>query len=177
MKLRPCVLATFALFALAIAARAADEMFDFEMLRYRAKMLATKPYVPPASHVPEWLRKLTYDEHRLIVFDPDRSWWRRDGLPFQLQFFHPGAVQQQTVRLFELRGKQAEAIPFDRRLFIYDEAKLKIGDLPSTMGFAGFRMLYPLNHADDELGAFLGASYFDALPEGGLRSFRPRARA
>jgi glucans biosynthesis protein len=31
------------------------------------------------------------------------------------------------------------------------------------MGFAGLRLLYPLNHAEDELGVFLGASYFRFL--------------
>jgi glucans biosynthesis protein len=31
------------------------------------------------------------------------------------------------------------------------------------MGYAGFKLLYPLNQANDELGAFLGASYFRLL--------------
>ncbi len=163
MKLRAGLLSAFTLFALGCALRAADEMFDFETLRYRAKMLAAKPYVRPASRVPAWLRQLSYDQQRLIVFNPERSYWRRDGLPFQLQFFHPGDIQQQTVGIFEVRGKTAEPIPFDSNFFIYDRAKLKVGDLPDTMGFAGLRVLYPLNHANDELGAFLGASYFRML--------------
>ena len=163
MKLRVRLSVLFVLLVVAAGVRAADEMFDFEVLRYRAKMLAAKPYEPPTSRIPDWLPKLTYDEHRFIVFDPNRSWWRRDGLPFQLQFFHPGAVQQHTVEISELRGKRAEPILFDPHFFIYDRAKLKVGELPSTMGFAGFRLIYPLNHTDDELGAFLGASYFRML--------------
>jgi glucans biosynthesis protein len=163
MKQRTRLFVTFAWLVLSAALSAADEMFDFETLRYQAKMLAAKPYAPPVNRIPDWLPRLTYDEHRFIVFDPNRSWWRHDGLPFQLQFFHPGAVQQRTVRIYEVRGKRAEPIAFDPQFFIYDRAKLKVGELPTNMGFAGLRVLYPLNHADDELGAFLGASYFRML--------------
>lgn len=156
------------LFALAIlvvlgsAARAADEMFDFETLRFRAKLLAARPYVALPSRVPAWLRNLTYDQNRLINFDAERTLWRREGLPFQLQFFHPGFIFDRTVQISEVRGKRAAPIPFDPQLFRYDQ-KLKLGELPPTMGFAGFRLLYPLNKPGDELGAFLGASYFRLL--------------
>jgi len=165
MKLRPRLLAILALLALAVVARASDEMFDFETLRYRAKMLAAKPYEAPPPRVPEWLLKLTYDQHRLIQFDASRSWWRRDGLPFQLQFFHPGFLLNKTVQLHEVSNKRAELIPFDPEFFTYDRPKLQVGDLPATMGFAGFRLLYALNKPNDELGAFLGASYFRMLCE------------
>jgi glucans biosynthesis protein len=97
--------------------RAAGEMFDFETLRYRAKLIAAKPYVAPASRVPEWLLKLDYDQHRLLRFEDSRAWWRGEGRSFQLQFFHPGFIFNQTVQLNELRGKQAESITFDPRLF------------------------------------------------------------
>jgi glucans biosynthesis protein len=160
---RSSLAAVFFTLAVAVTAvRAAEPHFDFETLRFRAKVLAERPYVPPESRVPEWLTKLSYDEHRLIRFDPARTWWRREGLPFELQFFHPGFVQNRTVQISEVdEDGKTELIPFDSRLFIYD--RLKVGELPPTMGFAGFRMLYPLNRAGDELGAFQGASYFRLL--------------
>jgi len=148
-------------FWLALGTRVVAANFDFETLRYRAKLLAAQPYVPPANRVPEWLLRLSYDEHRLIRFDPDRSWWRRENLPFQLQFFHPGFVQNRTVQISEIDDGQAEPIPFSSKLFDYD--RLKTGELPANMGFAGFRMLYALNKPNDELGAFQGASYFRML--------------
>jgi periplasmic glucans biosynthesis protein len=77
--------------------RGAGDSFDFEILRYRAKMLAETPYAPPEP-VPEWLLKLNYDQHRLIRFRAERSLWRRDGLPFQAQFFHAGFIFNQSVR-------------------------------------------------------------------------------
>ncbi|HVS50927.1 MAG TPA: glucan biosynthesis protein [Opitutaceae bacterium] len=153
--------ALLGLVLLANFARASDEMFDFETLRYRAKMLAAKPYVPPPNQVPEWMRKLNYDQHRIIEFVADRSLWRREALPFEAQFFHPGYIFDKTVSLFELRGKRAEPIPFRRDYFDYHT--VTVGEIPDELGFAGFRLLYPLNHAGDELGAFLGASYFRFL--------------
>ncbi|HWA86024.1 MAG TPA: glucan biosynthesis protein G [Opitutus sp.] len=141
--------------------RAAAGGFDFEMLRAKAKALAAQPYVEAPSRVPEWLLKLSYDEHRKIRSNPNRSWWRQDGLPFQLQFFHPGFLLNRTVQISEIDGGKVEPIKFDRKFFIYDD--VKTGELPSSMGFAGFRILYPLNKPDDELGAFQGASYFRML--------------
>jgi glucans biosynthesis protein len=141
--------------------RAADGGFDFDSLRYRAKQLAAKPYAPPPSRVPEKLRKLTYDQHRNIRFNPSQSWGRREGLPFQLQFFHPGFIFNQTVQISELRGGEETPIAFSPRLFDY--GKESVGDVPDNMGFSGFRILYPLNMPGDELGAFQGASYFRLL--------------
>jgi glucans biosynthesis protein len=144
------------------AVLAADEPFSFEVLRRTARELAAKPYVAPsANSVPEWLRKLNYDEARLIEFDRNRNLWRRDGLPFQVQFFHPGNLYNTVVHLHEIRGGRVEPIEFRRDYFNYHQ--LKVGELPPTLGFAGFRLVYPLNHPDDELGAFLGASYFRFL--------------
>ena len=51
------------------------------------------------------------------------------------------------------------------RIFSITE-KLKIqNQIPANTGYAGFRILYPLNKTNqlDELGAFLGASYFRLL--------------
>ncbi|HWL17398.1 MAG TPA: glucan biosynthesis protein [Opitutus sp.] len=157
------------------AARAAESAFNFDTVRFRAKVLAERPYVAPASRVPEWLTKLSYDEHRLIRFDPGHTWWRDEKRPFELQFFHPGFVQKQTVQIAQLVDGKPELIPFDRQLFDYD--RLKIGELPPTMGFAGFRILYPLNKAGDELGAFQGASYFRLLARNTIYGLSARGLA
>jgi glucans biosynthesis protein len=141
--------------------RAADAMFDFETLRFRAKMLAAKPYEPRPSTVPESLRKLSYDDYRRITFNPAQTWWRREGLPYQLQFFHPGFVHTRSVQVFELDRRTPAPIKFSRGMFNYTDREP--AELSDSIGFAGFRVLGQLNLPADELVSFLGASYFRAL--------------
>ena len=145
---------------------AASEPFDFETLRYKAKSLANHPYEARPIRVPEWLLapKLTYDQHRDIRFVPSEAHWMRDRLPFQIQFFHPGFIYNKTVQIEEVQGKESRLIEFDKHLFNYGKTKLS-GEIPSTMGFSGFRIHYPLNRPEymDELAVFQGASYFRAL--------------
>jgi glucans biosynthesis protein len=156
-----CLACLAAIVATSGSTRAA-EMFDFETLRFRAKMLASKPYEPRATTVPESLRKLSYDQYFDIQYRAEQAWWRRERLPFQLQFFHLGFIHNQAVLVNELRNKQPEPIPFSTEMFQYGKA-LKLGRLPSSLGFAGFRLHYDLNKPGDELGCFLGASYFRML--------------
>ena len=47
----------------------------------------------------------------------------------------------ERCKFHEVSGGKAEPIKFDREMFIYE--RLKPGELPPTMGFAGFRMLFP----------------------------------
>jgi glucans biosynthesis protein len=155
--------------------RGAEKLFDFDVLRYRAKLLAAKPYVARPTRVPEKLLRLTYDQHRDIRFNPTQSWGRRDGLPFQLQFFHPGFIFNKTVQISELKDGDETPIPFSPQLFDY--GRNDIGQIPESMGFSGVRVLYPLNRAGDELGAFQGASYFRLLCEKAVYGLSARGLA
>jgi periplasmic glucans biosynthesis protein len=154
------------LVCVAPALRAASDLFDFEVLQFRAKALAAQPYQPRPSRIPSWLLKFNYDQHRDIRFDPARAWWREDHLPFQLQFFHPGWLFNRTVQIHELsdNNRKDELIDFSPRLFDYGHNKLG-GHVPADMGFAGFRIHAAINRPDymDEVAVFLGASYFRAL--------------
>lgn len=152
---------------LASAALASDVPFDFEVLQYKAKTLAAKPYAERPNRVPESLRKLNYDEYRDIRFNPNSAWWRRDRLPFQLQFFHPGFIYNRTVLLSEVSGGAVDMIRYDKGLFNFGANK-NIGSIPGDMGFTGFRIHYALNNPEylDELAVFQGASYFRALGQG-----------
>jgi periplasmic glucans biosynthesis protein len=147
-----------ALAAVLPLAHASDEGFDFEALRYQAKLLANRPYSPGKSPVPDSLLKLTYDQYRDIRFRPDEGLWHHDRLPFELQFFHPGFNFDRTVQINVLTGQSASPVEFSPDLFDY--GMNRIPKVSSKMGFAGFKVLYPLNKQGDELGAFLGASYF-----------------
>jgi glucans biosynthesis protein len=138
--------------------------FDFSVVEARARALAAQPHVAPAENVPAWMQELNYDRHRAIVFDPDHAWWRREKLPFQLQFFHPGWLFKTPVRINEVVGGEARPIQFSADLFKY--GKQKVGEIPPDLGFAGLRIHYPLVRPTDELAVFLGASYFRSVGRG-----------
>jgi periplasmic glucans biosynthesis protein len=149
-----------------VAAAAGEAAFSAEVVRARARELASQPYRERATRVPEWLQKINYDQYRNIRFAPDRAWWRGQT-NFHLQFFHPGFLYTKTVQLTEVEAGNAKAIPFARGLFDYGKGTLA-GEIPADMGFSGFRVHYPLNNVNyfDELIVFQGASYFRALGRG-----------
>ena len=136
--------------------------FEAASVRALARELAQKPYKPPDNRLPDVLKDLTYDRYRMIRFKPDQALWRSEGLPFQLQFFHRGFYYANRVDLFEVKDGQAFPIIYSPEMFTF-------GDQPApdvkNLGFAGFRIHGPINRPDyfDEIGVFLGASYFRAV--------------
>src|SRR5690606_11713501 len=141
------------------------QAFDFRDVDKMAKGLAAQPYRAPANKLPAELKALNYDQYRDIRFKPERALWRKEGLPFEVMFFHLGFYQTQAVHVHEVLGDgSVKPIVFNRADFDYGKNKLapqNWGDL----GHAGFRVHYPLNTNayKDELVVFLGASYFRAI--------------
>jgi periplasmic glucans biosynthesis protein len=141
--------------------------FDFNDVAARAQSQAKQPYKPMARKPPADLQALTYDQYRDIRFRPDHALWRKEGLPFELMFFHLGKFQTQSVRINEITPDGVRHIPYKSSDFDYGKNKLS----PQTwgdLGFAGFRAHSALNGGayKDELVVFLGASYFRALGAG-----------
>lgn len=141
--------------------------FGFDEVAARARALAQRPYAAPAFVLPDELKQLSYDQHRDIRFRPERALWRGEGMPFELMFFHLGKYQVQPVRLHEIDAGQVRDIHFDSADFDYGRNRLDPASW-GDVGFAGFRVHYPLNTAayKDELAVFLGASYFRVLGAG-----------
>ncbi|WER48271.1 glucan biosynthesis protein G [Cupriavidus sp. WKF15] len=149
--------------ALAMLAAAAHA-FDFDTVAARARQLAASPYKAPAQDLPRELRELSYEQYREIAYKPERFAWRNARLPFELSFFHEGMVFDQPVRIHEVVSGSVREFRFDPAAFNYGPHKVDAASLKG-LGFAGFRVLYPLNQGKrkDELASFLGASYFRAL--------------
>jgi glucans biosynthesis protein len=164
---------------MALAAGAAVEpRFDFAALQARAKELATRDHQPPQGEVPGWLRQLSYDQLRRIEFDGRQSLWVRDRLPFAVQYLHPGFLFDRVVRLHELQGGAVRTVPFRREYFNYRD--VEVGPMPASMGFAGFRLMFPLDGRDQpysEIGSFAGASYFRFLCAGAAYGLSARGLA
>jgi glucans biosynthesis protein len=150
--------------ALALLFVPAAAAFDFADVEARAKALAAQPYVAPPENLPAWMQKLNYDGHRQITFEPGHAQWREEGLPFQVQFFHPGWLFKSPVQIHEIVAGEVRPIPYSPALFNY--GSLKPEAVPADTGFAGLRIHYPLVLPNDELAVFLGASYFRAVGRG-----------
>lgn len=137
--------------------------FGFAAVRAKAEDLARSPFSIPAR-VPDWLQEISYDEWRDIRFRPAEALWRREKLPFEVQFFHTGLYYDRSVDISIVDAEGVHTLGFDPSRFDYGDNDFA-SRIPQDVGYAGFRLHYPLNRTDykDELIAFLGASYFRAL--------------
>jgi glucans biosynthesis protein len=145
-------------------ALAAKSAFSFQSVVQEAKKLAERSYNSPKGEVPDTLLTDNYDQWRNIRFKPDRSFWRKEGLPFTLQFFHPGLYYDRTVALHTITPEgEVKSIYFSKELFTYPKEIEAL--VPDNLGFAGFRIHHPINKPDyhDEVAVFVGASYFRAV--------------
>lgn len=144
-----------------------------------ARRRAAQTYVAPDTAAARAVATLTYGQQRAIRFRDDRSLWSGDG-GFQLQFFHPKGGFRVPVAIHLVEADSARAFPFDPGLFTTGNELEGVDlDLPETAGFAGFRVLAPLNDADrvDEIVSFLGASYFRLLGPGHVYGLSSRGLA
>ncbi|TMG85040.1 MAG: glucan biosynthesis protein G [Betaproteobacteria bacterium] len=152
--------------------------FDFEEVAHRAQQLAAAPYRPQKVELPKDLQGIDYDHFRDIRFKPERALWRDAKLPFEVAFFHLGLYFDRPVRINELSGNTTHEIRFDPALFDYGANKFNPQRM-NGLGFAGFRVHYPLNTPKykDEVLVFLGASYFRALGKGQVYGISARGLA
>jgi len=143
--------------------RASLPPFTFAMVERFAQERAARPYRNRSTKLPEAVAKLTYDQYREIRFHRTSSLWYDRAL-FEVQFFHRGFNFDRRVNISEVSGGVARPVLYNPAMFDLGPRFPKIA-LPPDLGFAGFRIHYPLNTPayKDELIVFLGASYFRVL--------------
>jgi periplasmic glucans biosynthesis protein len=167
-----CLLATgtFDLGARAAAAQDAAQAtkpvpkFDFDDVLRRARDLAAVPFEAQPPALPGAVDKLDFDAWRDIRFRPDKAFLNTPNSLFRLQLFHLGHLYRWPVTINTIRDGIPTPIPYSAALFDYGHTKIE-RPLPVNLGFAGFRLHFPLNvpRVFDEVIAFLGASYFRFL--------------
>lgn len=156
-------------------AEPADITLDYVM--GRAQERARRPFRSPRADLPAILKadKLDYDAYREIRFKHEQALWSADKLPFQVEFFHPGYLYEEPVKVNEFSLNYVQRVPFVLDFFDYGKLRIRT-QIPLNTGYAGFRILNALNQPDkmDELGSFIGASYFRLLGKG--QRYGPSAR-
>ena len=153
----------------------AESPFSFEKLASKAKALSELPFAPPGNNLPKELQDIDYDGYRSIRFKREKGPWYGTHKPFEVQFFHAGALFQNSVKINEVINGRSYPLTYSPDFFNFGHNRLNTANL-SDIGYAGFRLHYPLNTDDyfDELISFLGASYFRALAEGQKYGSRQR---
>jgi glucans biosynthesis protein len=144
-----------------------EEIFSYETVVEMASDMAREGYLTAVPALPKELRELNYDQTRDIRWKEEFTLWRKEGLPFQARFFHPGGLHDRPVEIFEVTGNRVEPLRYTPEFFDFGNSPLK-ETMPSSLGYAGFRIHHPLNRPDvlDEAFVFLGASYFRAVSKG-----------
>lgn len=141
--------------------------FEYDDVVRRARELAAATYEPTPPALPDGLNNLDFDAWRDIRFRADKAFLNVPGSMFRLQLFHLGHLYRWPVTINIVKDGMATPIPYAANLFDYGRTKFT-GPMPVNLGFAGFRLHFPLNAPNvfDEVIAFLGASYFRFLGRG-----------
>jgi glucans biosynthesis protein len=149
-----------------IRAGAESAEVNLDYVAARALERAQAPFHSPRADLPAVLRQdhLDYDKYREIRFRRDKALWTAADVPFRVEFFHPGYLYSEPVHVNEFTLTHVQPIRFMQDFFDYGDLHIQ-DQIPANTGYAGFRVLYPLNATNrlDELGSFLGASYFRLL--------------
>src|SRR5262249_43407823 len=98
--------------------------FGFADITARAEALAGAAYQKPNTTLPRALKSLSYDQYRDIRFRPGRALWRGTQLPFEVMFFHRGALYEEPVAIHEIGPDGVRQIPFEADAFDYGKNKI-----------------------------------------------------
>jgi periplasmic glucans biosynthesis protein len=145
----------------------AVQPFSFETVREIARETASRGYEDPDESLPSYLAEIGYDDYRDIRYRPEQSLWRKEGLPFEVQFFHRGFLFKPRVDISVVADGQVTPVAFNPSQFHYGNNQFP-EPVPADLGYAGLRLHFPVNRPDykDEVAVFLGASYFRVLGAG-----------
>ena len=119
------------------------------------------------------MARLDWDQYQAIRFRNDHALWADDKLRFQVKLFHLGLFFKRPVHIFEVQGGQAQELAYDPAMFDYGKSGLDGSQQPPDLGFAGFRAVYH-TAPEQDMVAFLGASYFRAVGGAAVRAVGAR---
>ncbi|HKS14774.1 MAG TPA: glucan biosynthesis protein G [Pseudomonas sp.] len=152
--------------------------FNLDDVAAKAKDLAGQKFEAPKSNLPAVFRDMKYADYQKIRFLQEKAEWAGEKTPFKLSFYHQGMHFDTPVKINEVTATTVEEIK-------YDPSRFDFGDVPhdakttENLGYAGFRVLYPINKADkqDEIMTLLGASYFRVVGKGHVYGLSARGLA
>ncbi len=152
--------------------------FSLDDVAAEAKTLAEKKYQAPRSNLPNEFRDMKFADYQKIRFRSDKAQWADEKTPFKLSFYHQGMHFDTPVKINEITANSVEEIKYDAGRFDFGDVKFD-PKATENLGWAGFRVLYPINKADkqDEIMTMLGASYFRVVGKDQIYGLSARGMA
>ena len=146
------------------AAAGADSGFGFAAVEELARRRSQQPYEAGSAKLPTAIAHLSYDQYQSIRFRRADALWRNQSL-YEVQFFHRGFNFDRRVAISEVVDGTPRAVAYNPAWFDFGKVVRQPGKLPRDLGYAGFRIHYPLHTPGykDEVIVFLGASFFRVL--------------
>lgn len=150
-----------------LSSEPAMPQFTYDEVVRRARDLAAVAHDSQVPALPDEIANLDFDSWRDIRFKPDKALLASPEGRFRMQMFHPGFLFKRPVTVNIIRDGVATPVPYSAQSFDMGRNKFE-KPLPVNLGFAGFRLHYPLNtpNVSDELVSFIGGSYFRFLSRG-----------
>ncbi len=162
---RPVPLALLLVFFLLPSAEAQDDPFTFDQVTAMAQQLAGQPYKDVPA-IEGDMHNLSYYHYRALRARSDRALWGGTKSLFHVEFFPAGFIYDKPVKIGLVDNGKVSPVSISADEFDFSDTGLKTP--PKDLALAGFKLTYPLNRKDkfDEIGAFLGASYFRVIGRG-----------
>ncbi|WP_280077507.1 glucan biosynthesis protein G [Pseudomonas fulva] len=176
VRLRKALMASMAIVGLMSAGQL--WAFNLDDVAAKAKDLAGQKYEAPKSNLPAVFRDMKFADYQKIHFLQEKAEWANDKTPFKLSFYHQGMHFDTPVKINEVTATKVQEIKYDPSRFEFGEVPHD-ADATKNLGYAGFRVLYPINKADkqDEIMTLLGASYFRVVGKGHVYGLSARGLA
>jgi glucans biosynthesis protein len=173
-----CVAGAASIKPAAEGARAQRYKFTPSTVIDLAKRTAASAYVPRRLEGNPALQQLSYDQYRDIRSRADAALWRNEQVPFRVELLPAGFLFQTPVKVTVVESGMARDLVGSPNLFALGPhvAKLLANQ---TLPLSGFRLRTLLNSRSvwDEFAVFQGATYFRAVPRGGLYGLSARGLA
>ena len=152
--------------------------FSIDDVAKQAQLLADKSYEAPESNLPSIFREMKYEDYHQIQFNHDQAYWSDLKTSFKLEFYHQGMYFDTPVEINEITETSVHKIEYSSDFFNLDKIQYD-EDAAKELGFAGFKVLYPINSPDknDEIVSMLGASYFRVIGAGQVYGLSARGLA
>jgi len=149
---------------LSFAASGAVSAFTLDDVTALARERAAQPYEAPASNLPPEFSRMLFGDYIKIRPRPEAFAWREHDTPFKLAFYHQGMQFDSPVVIHEIVGDEVSEFQYDPAAFDFGGMEFD-PQATSQLGYAGFRVLYPINQAEkeDEIMSVLGASYYRVI--------------